>query len=87
MNAREGFSVTRPSTAGQIWDDRSGDVLNVTRLGIIDRLADPYLTEHDRWVLRQFARFLSGIAPEPDPRVVEGPRAHRLHPPGRWTRV
>lgn len=42
----------------------------VTRDGIIDRLADPYLTDHDRWVLSQFARFLSGQTPEPDPRVV-----------------
>jgi len=41
----------------------------VTHDGIIERLTDPYLTEHDRWVLSQFARFLSGQAPEPDPRV------------------
>jgi len=41
----------------------------VTRRGVIERLADPYLTDHDRWVLRQFAHFLSGRAPEPDPRV------------------
>ena len=43
--------------------------LAVTRLGVVERLADPYLTEHDRWVLRQFARFLAGITPGPDPRV------------------
>ena len=41
----------------------------VTREGVVARLADPYLTEHDRWVLRQFARFLGGRAPAPDPRV------------------
>jgi hypothetical protein len=40
-----------------------------THRSVIERLADPYLTEHDRWVLRQFARFLSGTAPDPDPRV------------------
>jgi hypothetical protein len=48
---------------------RSSDRYRTTRRGVIERLADPYLTEHDRWVLRQFARFLSGQAPEPDPRV------------------
>jgi len=44
--------------------------LSATRLGVVQRLADPYLTDHDRWVLRQFARFLGGLAPEPDLRVV-----------------
>jgi hypothetical protein len=39
------------------------------RLGVIERLDDPYLTDDDRWVLRQFLRFLSGSAPEPDRRV------------------
>ena len=33
-----------------------------------ERLADPYLTDRDRWIPRQFTRFLSGLAPEPDPR-------------------
>ena len=41
-----------------------------TRRSVSERLSDPYLTDHDRWVLRQFGRFLSGVAPEPDPRVV-----------------
>ena len=41
-----------------------------THRGVIQRLADPYLTDHDRWVLGQFARFLEGCAPDPDPRVV-----------------
>lgn len=44
--------------------------LVVTRRGVIARLADPFLTTHDRWVLGQFAAFLSGRAPGPDPRVV-----------------
>ena len=44
--------------------------MRVTRYGVIERLADPYLTDHDRWVLRQFARFLSGKAPDPDPRAI-----------------
>ena len=43
--------------------------LLVTRRGVIERLADPYLTDHDRWVLGQFSRFLSGKAPHPDPRA------------------
>lgn len=45
------------------------DPFTVTHRGIIERLADPYLTDHDRWVLGQFARFVSGRAPEPDPRA------------------
>jgi len=51
-----------------------------TRHGVIARMADPYLTDHDRWVLRQFARFLSGVAPDPDPRVTRRARPERpLH--------
>lgn len=54
---------------------------NTTREGVIERLTDPYLTEHDRWVLRQFAQFLSGVAPDPDPRVVPTSRPQRpLYP-------
>jgi hypothetical protein len=48
--------------------------LAVTRLGVVARLADPYLTEHDRWVLGQFARFLAGMTPAPDQPVAR-PRA------------
>jgi hypothetical protein len=43
--------------------------LAVTRLGVVARLADPYLTEHDRWVLDQFARFLAGMTQAPDQRI------------------
>ena len=50
-------------------EGRGQDVLAETQRGIVERLADPYLTDHDRWVLRQFALFLSGITPGPDPRV------------------
>ena len=56
------------------------EIVSATRRGISERLADPYLTAHDRWVLRQFGRFLSGTAPEPDPRAVricEREHAHR----------
>ena len=49
---------------------RSQEEIASTRRGISERLSDPYLTAHDRWVLQQFARFLSGIAPDPDPRAV-----------------
>jgi len=45
------------------------DIVLATHRGVIERLADPYLTDHDRWVLGQFARFLSGETPDPDPRV------------------
>ncbi len=41
-----------------------------TRRGVVERLTDPYLTDHDRWVLGQFARFLDGHAPDPDPRAI-----------------
>jgi hypothetical protein len=55
------------------------DPFAVTHRGVIERLADPYLTDHDRWVLGQFARFLSGRAPGPDPRAVR--LRSRLQPP------
>ncbi len=45
------------------------DLFAVTRRGVFERLTDPYLTEHDRWVLGQFAQFLSGVAPGPDHRA------------------
>lgn len=48
--------------------------LTVTRLGVVARLADPYLTDHDRWVLGQFARFLAGMTAAPDQRVARAPR-------------
>ena len=44
------------------------DIVSITRRGVSARLSDPYLTDHDRWVLQQFCRFLGGIVPEPDPR-------------------
>jgi len=50
-----------------------------TRRGIIERLADPYLTDHDRWVLGQFERFFSGRAPEPDRRVLLARIEQPLH--------
>jgi len=67
--------------------DHPDDALAATRLGVVERLADPYLTEHDRWVLRQFARFLAGVAPGPDPRVVRARATRRLHAQSGWTRV
>ena len=67
--------------------DRPDDALAVTRLGVVERLADPYLTDHDRWVLRQFAQFLAGVAPAPDPRVVRARATRPLHGQSGWTRV
>ena len=55
------------------------EVVSLTRRTISKRLPDPYLTAHDRWVLRQFGRFLSGIAPEPDPRAVHICEREHLH--------
>ncbi len=63
------------------------DDLAVTRLGVVERLADPYLTDHDRWVLRQFAQFLAGVAPGPDPRIVRARTTRPLHGRSGWTRV
>lgn len=54
---------------GAAADTGARAALDLTRQGVADRLADPYLTEHDRWVLRQFASFLGGVAPNPDPRA------------------
>lgn len=56
------------------------DAVGATRRGISERLSDPYLTDHDRWVLRQFSRFLSGIAPEPDPRALRICDLEHMHP-------
>ena len=52
--------------AGPDFDERA---LASARCGVAERLTDPYLTDHDRWVLRQFARFLGGHTPEPDSRA------------------
>jgi len=59
--------------------EQAEDIRLVTHRGIIQRLADPYLTDHDRWVLGQFARFLEGSAPDPDPRVVPTRSTRPLH--------
>jgi hypothetical protein len=52
--------------------------LAATHRHVIDRLADPYLTDHDRWVLGQFASFLDGKTPDPDPRVTRTPAQRPL---------
>lgn len=59
-------------------DPRTGggtvqSTVEATRRDVLARLADPFLTDHDRWVLRQFASFLDGQAPGPDPRVAPRP--------------
>ena len=51
-------------------EGRIRELMASTRQGITARLSDPYLTEHDRWVLRQFDHVLAGSAPDPDPRAV-----------------
>ncbi len=68
-------------------DGRARAALDLTRQGVADRLADPYLTEHDRWVLRQFASFLGGVAPNPDPRARRTRPADLLQDRATRTRV
>lgn len=74
-----------PPTVNPRFDRPLGELYRATQAGVVTRLSDPYLTEHDRWVLRQFARFLAGRAPAPDPRVaprrpmpVASPHVRRL---------
>ena len=51
-------------------DGRGSEViLSAPRRGVTERLSDPYLTDHDRWVLGQFRRFLGGMVPAPEPRA------------------
>ena len=77
--------MTAQSDAFGITDGASEDIVAVTRRGVIERMADPYLTDHDRWVLRQFAHFLSGLTPDPALRSVaigtEGPLQRRVGRP------
>jgi hypothetical protein len=60
-----------PTDALRVSEFRIKDAYRVTQRGVTERLADPYLTDHDRWVLGQFARFLSG----PDARARHSRRA------------
>jgi hypothetical protein len=60
------------------------ELLLLTRRGVVERMGDPYLNDHDRWVLGQFGAFLGGVAPAPDPRArVPGERPLRRGCPGR----
>ena len=72
--------MSTPTIAARSADQSHPSTLAATHRGVIARLADPYLTEHDRWVLGQFARFLSGKAPEPDPRAVRERSQRPLYP-------
>jgi hypothetical protein len=75
------------SDALEVTDGACEDTLTATRRGVMERMADPYLTDHDRWVLRQFANFLGRLTPDPYPRSMaigtEGP----LPPRARRRRV
>jgi len=59
--------MTAQSDALEVTDRACEDTLTATKRGVIERMADPYLTDHDRWVLRQFANFLSRLTPNPYP--------------------
>lgn len=67
------------STDRQLGRRSQREMIRATRRGVVDRLGDPYLTEHDRWVLGQFARFLGGETPGPDPRAAR-PRGRTPEP-------
>jgi hypothetical protein len=58
------------------------ELVSATRRSVSERLSDPYLTDHDRWVLRQFGRFLNGITPEARARTlpIGDPRPLERHP-------
>ena len=60
--------MSGPSDAFPATTRATADMIVSTRRDVVERIADPYLTDHDRWVLRQFAAFLSGATPDPDPR-------------------
>jgi len=75
--------MSAPPTATQATDSRHRETYAITHRGVMARLADPYLTDHDRWVLGQFARFLSGRAPGPDPRAVRERPTRPLYPRAR----
>ena len=78
--AREQRMSAQPD-ALRINDHQGEDLLALTRRGLMERLTDPYLTDHDRWVLQQFACFFSGATPEPDPRVARIRPERPLRPP------
>jgi hypothetical protein len=77
--------MSGPSDAFRTTDRATQDMIASTRRGVVERMADPYLTDHDRWVLRQFAYFLNGVTPDPDPRLArvrsEEPLSHGAQGP------
>jgi hypothetical protein len=79
------MSVQSPTL--EITEALAEDPVLATRHGVVARLSDPFLTDHDRWVLGQFARFLGGQMPEPDPRVVPRQRQTRGNLPSRVRRA
>ena len=77
--------MTTQSDAFGVTDGACEDILAATKRGVIERMADPCLTDHDRWVLRQFAYFLSRLTLDPNPRSLaigsEGPLPRRARRP------
>jgi hypothetical protein len=59
--------MTAQPDAFEVTNGACEDILTATKRGVSERMADPYLTDHDRWVLRQFANFLSRLTPNPYP--------------------
>jgi hypothetical protein len=51
-------------------DREDEELVSATRRSVAERLSDPYLNDHDRWVLRQFSRFLNGITGDTGPRAL-----------------
>lgn len=79
--------MTAQSDAFEVTDGAYEDTLTATRRGVTERMADPYLTDHDRWVLRQFANFLSLLTPNPYLRSMATKTEGPLPPRARRPRV
>jgi len=79
--------MTAQSDAFEVTDRACEDALTATRRGVTERMADPYLTDHDRWVLRQFANFLGRLTPDPYPRSMAIGTERPLPPRARRRRV
>ena len=74
-------------TGSLAWPHRHFEALAETRRKLSERLPDPTLTDHDRRVLRRFAEFLDGLAPEPATRKVPTSAGPDLRRPDRPSKV
>jgi hypothetical protein len=49
------------------------------RGSVAARMSDPYLTDHDRWVLQRFGDFLAAVTLAPDRRAISRQSERGLH--------